>query len=198
MHDELGQMLTALLLDLAWAGQRLLPGQAALQHKLDSMTGLVDRALDTLGDMVTALRPRVLDDLGLSAAVEWQVREFQNRTEIACLLTMEPESLPLDTARATTVFRVLQEALTNVARHADATTVWVTLRLTAQDLCLTVQDNGRGISAQALTDPYAFGILGMHERVLAWGGECRIVSPQSGGTVVTICLPLARYCHPLP
>lgn len=190
MHDELGQVLTALLLDLAWAGQRLLPEQTTLQHKLASMTGLVDGALDTLGTMVTALRPRVLDDLGLSAAVEWQVREFQNRTEIPCLLTMEPESLQLDTARATTVFRLLQETLTNVARHAAATTVWVTLRLTAQALCLTVQDNGRGLSTQALSNPHAFGILGMHERALAWGGECQMSSPQSGGTVVTICLPL--------
>jgi signal transduction histidine kinase len=195
VHDELGQALTALILDLTWVGQRLPTEQTALRQKIDSMVCLTDKALDMLGDIVAALRPRVLDDLGIAAAVEWQVREFHARTGIAYTLTIDPEHICLDAARSIAVFRILQEVLTNVMRHADATMLSVDLRIEGGILRLEVRDNGRGIPDQAVTDPQSFGILGMHERVLPWRGEVEIYGNQGEGTVVTVHLPLTDTVH---
>jgi two-component system sensor histidine kinase UhpB len=161
-----------------------------LRQKIDSLSRLADQALDMLGDIVAALRPRVLDDLGLAAAVEWQVQEFHARTGIAYTLTIDPEHICLDAPRSITVFRILQEVLTNVIRHAAATMLSVDLRIDGGVLYLEVRDNGCGISTQAVSDPQSFGIMGMRERVLPWRGTVEIHGNQGGGTVVTVYLPL--------
>lgn len=189
VHDELGQALTALKMDLAWVGQHLGGEQDELQAKIQAMTRLIDETVQAVRRIATELRPGVLDHLGLIPALEWQVREFQERTGLVCVFNKSPSDLVVDSARATTVFRICQEALTNVARHAQATRVDITLRLSGRNLVLEVRDNGRGISAEAVADPQSVGLMGMRERVLPWGGDIQIHGVQGKGTVVTVQLP---------
>ncbi|MFQ5804377.1 MAG: MEDS domain-containing protein [Candidatus Methylomirabilales bacterium] len=189
VHDELGQALTALKFDLAWVGQRLAGGQKELHTKVQTMTRLIDETMQGVRRIATELRPGLLDHLGLVPALEWQVREFQERTGLTCEFKKNPEHLVVHAARATTVFRICQEALTNVARHAQATKVGISLRMAGRKLVLEVRDNGRGISEDAVTDPQSVGLLGMRERVLSWGGVVQIQGIEGKGTVVTVHLP---------
>ena len=189
VHDELGQALTALKIDLAWVGQRLAGEQKELHAKVQTMTHLIDETVQAVRRIATELRPGLLDHLGLVPALEWQVREFQERTGLTCEFKKNPENLVVDAARATTVFRICQEALTNVARHAQATKVDISLRMAGRKLVLKVRDNGRGISEDAVADPRSVGLLGMRERVLSWGGEVQIQGVKGKGTVVTVHLP---------
>jgi signal transduction histidine kinase len=191
VHDELGQALTTLKFDLAWLAQHLPPKPASLQQKTATMLNDVDAILDTLRRIATTLWPRVLDDLGLLAAVEWQVREFQRHTDIATTLTISPEHVQMEPAVALTAFRFLQEALTNVVRHAQATHVAVRLHIFGSVLRLVVRDNGQGISQDALSRPDRLGLKGMRQRVMACGGDMRIRGRQGSGTVITARLPLA-------
>lgn len=193
MHDELGQALTALKFDLAWLNRHLPSAPASLQQKTATMLHVVDAAIDTLRSITTTLWPRVLDDLGLFAAVEWQVREFQRHTGIATTLTISPEHVQPEPAVALTAFRFLQEALTNVSRHARATHVAIRLRIFGSDLRLVVRDNGQGISQDVLTRPDRLGLAGMRERVMACGGDMRIRGRQGSGTVITARLPLSPW-----
>lgn len=189
VHDELGQALTALKMDLAWVGQRLGGEQKDLQTKIQEMTHLIDETVQAVRRIATELRPGVLDHLGLIPALEWQVREFQERTGLTCVFKRSPKDLVVDSARATTVFRICQEALTNVARHAQATKVDISLKLVGRKLILEVRDNGRGISTDAVADPRSVGLMGMRERVLPWGGDIQIHGVKGKGTVVTVQLP---------
>jgi len=189
VHDELGQALTALKMDLAWVGHRLADDQQELHTKVHVMTRLIDETVQAVRRISTELRPGVLDHLGLVPALEWHVREFQERTGLACVFKKSPEDLVVDAARATTVFRICQEALTNVARHAQATRVDIGLRIAERNLVLEVRDNGRGISADAVTNPQSVGLMGMRERVLPWGGDVQIHGAEGKGTVVTVHLP---------
>ena len=191
VHDELGQSLTALKIDLTWLSQRLAGERVELQTKIQTMTHLIDETVQAVRRIATELRPGVLDHLGLVAALEWQVREFQERTGLVCALKKSPDDLVLDTARATTVFRICQEALTNVARHAQATKVEISLKITGRKLVLEVRDNGRGIPEHAVADPRSVGLMGMRERILPWGGNIRIQGVEGKGTVVTVHLPTA-------
>lgn len=190
IHDELGQALTALKIDLAWLQRRLPAPQETLRQKTTRMAQLIDSTTHSMRRLATTLRPRVLDDLGLVAALEWQVQDFQERTGIVCVLAIDPEDVQLDSACSTSVFRVVQEALTNVARHAHASRVEIGLHVGAWDLCLEIRDNGRGISQQAVNDPQSLGLLGIRERVLRWHGEVRIQGSPDQGTVITVCIPL--------
>jgi signal transduction histidine kinase len=176
VHDELGQALTALKMDLAWVGQRLAGEQKELQTKVQVMTRLIDETVQAVRRISTELRPGVLDHLGLVPALE-------------CVFKKSPEDLVVDAARATTVFRICQEALTNVARHAQATRVDIGLRMAERKLVLEVRDNGRGISADAVANPQSVGLMGMRERVLPWGGNVQIHGVEGKGTVVTVHLP---------
>jgi len=191
IHDELGQALTALKMDLFSLRQSVPePLRDPLLRKTDQMASLIDQMVDKVRTLASELRPAVLDNLGLSAAVEWAVRQFAQRTGIECALDLPRESLRIDSDRSTDVFRILQEALTNVARHARATRVDVHLRATPGELVLEVHDNGRGISDREIDDPGAFGLLGMRERVLPWGGEVGVRASPQGGTSVTVCIPM--------
>jgi len=190
IHDELGQALTALKIDLAWVGQHLADQPAGLRAKLQRMVRLVDETVEAVRQLATELRPGVLDDLGLVAALEWQIREFQERTGVACTFVRSPADLAVDPARATAVFRICQEALTNVVRHAEATEVEIALRMEARTLILEVRDNGKGIPAAAVTDPHSIGLMGMRERVLPWRGEVAFQGRPGHGTLVRVALPL--------
>lgn len=191
VHDDVGQSLTALRLDVAWLERRLArPGQPAeLEAKLRSMSGLIDTTLDTVQRIATELRPGVLDELGLEAAVEWYLREFEERSGIACKLRSDLEKQPTEPACETAAFRILQEALTNVARHAVATRVRIHLVSSDEGLRLEIRDNGRGIPADRIVSSDSLGLVGMRERARALGGEVAISAAAGRGTTVTVTIP---------
>ncbi|MSS73131.1 MAG: sensor histidine kinase [Candidatus Latescibacteria bacterium] len=192
VHDELGQVLTVLKMDLTWMGNRLTGDQASLKERARSMTTLIDATIQTVRRISTELRPGVLDDLGLPAAVEWQAQEFQSRTGIWCGLTIRPEEIPLDRARATAVFRIFQEILTNVVRHADATRADILLREKEGCVTLEVTDDGKGITQDQILSSKSLGLIGMRERALAWNGEVEIHGEAGRGTRVTVRIPAER------
>lgn len=189
IHDELGQVLTGLRLDLTRLATHLPAGQVAVRDDMRAMLTLVDTSIQTVR-LATDLRPSVLDDLGLVAALEWQTQEFQGRTGIPCrFLAREAEFGP-DPAVDTAVFRICQETLTNVARHAGASEVTIRLQEEAGALVLTVADNGRGITDQGLANRTSLGLLGMRERARLLGGKVSIDGRPGGGTTVSVHIPL--------
>jgi PAS domain S-box-containing protein len=189
IHDELSGTLTALKMDLSLLPNRAAKDRNLFLEKLSSMSGLIDRTLARVHTIVTELRPVVLDKLGLVAAIEWQTGEFQDRSGIACETHLPTEEIPLDPEQSTAVFRILQEALTNVARHANATKVVVDLRSEAGILILAVRDNGKGIDEKAIYAHNSMGLLGMRERALSFGGTAEVTALPGGGTLVSVRIP---------
>jgi PAS domain S-box-containing protein len=190
IHDELGQALTGLKMDVSWLGRHLGPDQTALLEKTRAMSDLIDATVQAVRQIATELRPGILDDVGLVAAVEWQLQDFQARTGIQCQLTGGLEESALDADRSTAAFRIFQEALTNVARHAQAPRLQVGVEETATHFILWVQDNGRGIAPHEIGHPQSIGLLGMRERARQWGGTLEIHGAPGTGTTVTLRLPL--------
>ena len=190
LHDELGGALTALKMDAAWLRERLPAGSADLEKKLASMQLLLDQTVAATRRISADLRPMMLDDLGLAPAVEWLVQDFQRRSGISCELAFGSPDLQTSGAHATAIFRILQESLTNVARHAAATQVEVTLETEGRALVLTVSDNGRGFSAGETRASGSFGLIGMRERVYLLNGEVSVQSNAGKGTVVAVRIPL--------
>jgi signal transduction histidine kinase len=190
VHDELGQALTGLKLDLSWLAGRLPRDLRPLHQKLKDMAGHIDTTIHTVRRITTELRPGILDDLGLVAALEWQANEFQTRTGIACHFTTNVKDNALDPALNTAFFRVFQETLTNVIRHANAATVEVGLRREQDQLILEVHDNGRGIAKGESLNMTSLGLAGMRERASLLGGEFRITGAPGQGTTVHVAIPL--------
>lgn len=192
IHDELGQALTALKLDIALIARRLKNGNGnsdELRAKLEEMRGTADDIIGAVRRISASLRPNVLDDLGLRAALEWQAEEFTKRTGTACVVNAEIGDLHLDRGLATAVFRIFQEALTNVTRHAQATSVDVHLWLERGNLKLEVADDGVGVPEIAPRSS-SLGLLGMSERARRCGGECTIRRREPRGTLVAVSVPL--------
>jgi signal transduction histidine kinase len=169
---------------------RLLRNDRTVGRRAEVALQLIDAATDTIQRIAADLRPPLLDELGLRAAIEWQAKDFSQRSGILCELRLTPDELELNGDQTTTVFRVLQEALTNVARHAQAD--WVTVRLEAVErrLILAVYDNGRGIPADSLRSSGSLGLVGMRERALAQDGLLEIESAPGEGTTLRLTLPL--------
>lgn len=190
IHDELGQALTCLKIDLAWLAHQLRQEQAPLLEKTRVMANLIDSAIQSVHKICANLRPGTLDNLGLVSALQWQAQEFQTRTATRCECHFQVEEVKLHRDCATAVFRIFQELLTNVARHASASRVIVELSAEAEELVLKVNDNGRGITASELADPKSLGLLGMRERALLFGGEVSIYGEEGHGTTATIRVPL--------
>lgn len=194
IHDVLAQELTRLKIDLGWLRRRLSdPAQIstpALQEKVTSMLSVADTAIASVQKIATDLRPVVLDSLGLAAAIEWQAEEFQARTGITCDVTVPTEEFQLSHAAATGLFRIAQESLTNVARHAEASRVEVDLEIDDGQLLLRVRDNGVGIDPAAYKDPHTLGLLGMRERTLLLGGKIEISGALGKGTSVSVTMPI--------
>ena len=190
IHDELGQMLTALKMDLIWLKRRLTDEQTLLLHKVASMESLIDTTLGSVKRLATDLRPGLLDDLGLSAAIEWQAGEFQQHTNIPCDVSIDPEEIIVNETLSTAIFRIFQEALTNVARHAQATHVYVLLRQDVTTLMLEVKDNGKGITTAQIANLTSFGLVGIRERVQFLGGQVTFQGVPNRGTTVTVMVPL--------
>ena len=190
IHDELGQSLTALKMDLAWMGKRLQDNEPLLD-KTRSMGKLIDGTIEMVHRISADLRPGLLDDFGLVAALEWFAKDFQKRSGIVCRARLEVDDLALDKEMSTTIFRIFQETLTNVARHAEARRVDVRLAASGGRLILEVSDDGRGITKKQMNDPRSFGIIGMRERAHSWGGEVLISGNRDKGTTVRLTIPLA-------
>ncbi|HZS07783.1 MAG TPA: PAS domain S-box protein [Blastocatellia bacterium] len=192
IHDELGGAMTGLKIDLAWLACRLPPGEMPMLEKCAGMRQLINSTIQSVRRIATELRPGVLDDFGLNAAIEWLAQDFQKRSGIACEFTSGLDDSRLDRHRETAVFRICQETLTNVIRHAQATKVSITIERKDNHLVLSVRDNGRGVTSNELARPESLGIVGMRERALVFGGELQISGEQGQGTTVTVRLPLEK------
>ncbi len=190
VHDELGQALTSCKLDLSWLANRLPKDQKPLVEKTRALTAHIDSTIQTVRRISSELRPGVLDHLGLAAALEWQANEFQNRTGIKCDLQTSVQE-PLDPDLSTTLFRIFQETLTNIIRHAGATQVAVRLLQADGRITLEVRDNGRGISKAEIANTHSMGLLGMRERAALLGGTFKINRlSRRPGTKVKVSVPL--------
>jgi PAS domain S-box-containing protein len=191
LHDELGQALTAIKLDLSSLIRGLSAERAPHATRAESILALADQMIQLVRRISTELRPDLLDRLGLVAALEWAGEEFQARTGIECRLELPADTLVVDPERATAIFRIFQETLTNVARHASATKVDVRLARAGGSLTLEVHDNGVGIGEEPASAGRSLGILGMRERALLLGGEFSINGAPGRGTTVRVRIPLA-------
>ena len=190
IHDDLGQTLTGLKMDLSWLARKVPRDREELLEKIRAMSGLVSTTHKTVQRITTELRPGLLDDLGLAAAMEWQTEEFQSRTGISCKLTIDPEDIVIDEKRSTALFRIFQESLTNISRHAGATRVTVSLKEKDGQIALRVRDNGKGITKEQISSNKSFGIMGIRERVHQFQGKVRISGSPGKGTTVVVEMPI--------
>ena len=188
LHDQIGQILTAIKLDLTWMSRRLPRANDEFHDRMRGAIGLINEGVESVRAICTGLRPGVLDDLGLAAAIEWQANEFASRTGISCAVTVPGTDLSLNGDQATEFFRIFQECLTNVMRHARAKSVRVALYEENDGLVLLVADNGMGFRESDLSD--SLGLLGMKERAQMCGGDLEIASTLGNGTTVTLRVPL--------
>jgi PAS domain S-box-containing protein len=192
LHDEIGGSLTALKMDTAWIQERLPAGESALDEKLAIMRNMLDNTVAATRRISSDLRPMMLDDLGLVPAAEWLAHDFQRRTGINCELAIALPDIEVSDEQATAVFRILQESLTNIAKHANATQAEVTLDVEDETLVLTVRDNGRGFDTTGPRAPRSFGLVSMRERVYLLDGKVTIESSPRDGTIVEARVPLVR------
>ncbi len=195
VHDVLGQALTGLKLDVSWVYKQILESNGWFEpspvlSRLATSQELLDSTIQSVREIATTLRPSVLDQLGLEAAIEWQAQEFRHRTGIACTTSISPDHIELGAEQSTALFRILQEVLTNVVRHAHATEVDIRLEETREHVRMQVRDNGTGITASEQSGPHAFGLLGMRLRAQQQGGTFDIQGTSGKGTTVTVKIPL--------
>jgi PAS domain S-box-containing protein len=190
IHDELGQLLTGLKLEVKWLENKLPPDSLVLREKTETILELINDTIKAVRNIATEFRPSILDSFGLMEAIEWQVEDFEKRSGIRCEVIETTDTAAIDRDRATAVFRILQESLTNVARHAEATLVIVSLREEDNHLVLQVEDDGRGITPAELAGSRSLGLLGMRERCRQFNGQVSVVGVPGEGTTVTATLPL--------
>jgi len=186
IHDELGQALSTLKLDLSLLGDELGESKGVFRERIEAMTRLVGVSMKSVKRIISELRPQVLDDLGLTAAIEWQAEEFQKRTGISAELSIYPQEIILEPDQSTALFRIFQEALANVAQHANAHAVRSSLTEIDGVVELEVEDDGRGISREQIEDPRSFGLVGIRERAHSCGGTAEIEGSAGHGTRVRV------------
>ncbi len=196
IHDQLGQMLTAMNIDLAVIEKQLLKPDipstvAVVIEKVRYLSGMVESTIQRMRRLALELRADILDNLDLDEALEWQVKEFQARTGIRCDLSMQAKPIIIDEPRAIALFRMFQESLTNILRHAHASKVVIRLQVQNGKVILEIRDNGKGIEEKDLRGIRSLGIIGMRERAAHFGGEVRFLGVPGQGTTVTVELPLA-------
>lgn len=196
VHDELGQALTGLKLDVAWLAGNLPKRSRSLLSKARTISACIDTTIQTVRRISTELRPGILDNLGLVAAVEWQAQDFQLRTGIRCTTSAMPAEAIWNRECSTACFRIFQETLTNVIHHAGATEVAVGMSVEAECLVLAIADNGRGISLEEAGSAKSIGLVGMRERVSLLGGEVVFAGVPGRGTTVTVRIPLSAAMEP--
>jgi two-component system sensor histidine kinase UhpB len=192
IHDELGQQITGLKMDVSWLKKKISSNSdpLAIQQKLNSINDLLDETVQTIRKIASELRPSILDDIGLSAALEWQSREFEKRFHIKVKYNSTLSDIEIPNQVATVLFRIYQESLTNIARHAEAREVTTYFKQEGDALVLTTIDDGKGFTTNAARERKTLGMLGMHERALMINGELSINSEPGKGTTVSIKVPL--------
>jgi PAS domain S-box-containing protein len=196
LHDELAQGLTALQMDVAWCKEKLPVGQDGMASKLQRMETLLDITVSATRRIAADLRPLMLDDLGLVPAVEWLVENFTQRTGVPCELAVSTSDLHLDRLHAAAVFRIIQESLANIAKHAKATHAEVAIEEGDGEVAISVRDDGLGFSIEDPRKPNSFGLVGLRERAYLLGGEATISSTRGQGTNVEVRLPLTPPSAP--
>ncbi|MFC2169320.1 ATP-binding protein [Acidobacteriota bacterium] len=190
LHDDLGQSMTVLKTGLSYLKKKIPKDMASLVESARYLSKYIDVIIQKIQKLTTDLRPGLLDNLGLMPALEWQVKEFQKQTGIKCELNLGiKEDVNLDKDLSTTIFRIVQEALTNVVRHADASKININLEEKEGKLMMTIEDNGKGITQKEISHPKSFGIMGMRERVQSWNGEYNIDGDKGSGTTISVRLP---------
>jgi PAS domain S-box-containing protein len=192
LHDQLGQALTAMKFELVWLTDRLAQKDVILAQKAKGVTDQMDTMIKSVRRIATELRPGMLDDLGLAASIEWQASDFEKRTGIVCEVSVPADDVPLDRAQSLALFRIFQEALTNVERHASAQNIEVNLSATEQAAILQMHDDGRGIRAQEIAGLHSLGLLGMRERAKRLGGSFDIKGVPGDGTIIIVSIPLTQ------
>ncbi|HOV92058.1 MAG TPA: sensor histidine kinase [Candidatus Kapabacteria bacterium] len=190
IHDEIGHSLTALKLDINLLLKKRFLREDALEKKLNEMMVSIEQTIKTLQRISSQLRPSILDHFGLVAAIEWQAKEFQKQTGLRCKYLIPEDDIELSEHKSIAIFRVFQEALTNIARHSKATRVDVSLEVVDNNIELKVSDNGVGIKKEVIDDPNSLGLLGMRERVNLIGGKISISSVLNLGTTILINVPI--------
>ncbi len=190
VHDELGSLLTALKMDLSWLNKQLPTGLSSCHEKAAVMNQHLDDAIQTVRRIIADLRPSILDHLGLLAAIDWKIDEFRQQTGMQCVLTAPENHIVMDENRDIAVFRIMQEALTNIALHSGATRVALDVETDANSLMMKITDDGCGMTKAQMHKSGKYGILGMHERARHFGGEITITSNPGKGTTVVLNMPL--------
>ena len=190
IHDELGQLLTGLQMDLAWLEDKLPVDSKRIREKTRNMSGLLESALESVHGITAELRPSMLDDLGLPSTIEWQTSLFQKRTGIRCKVIIRG-CADIQKELATSIFRIFQETLTNIMRHSNATKCRITLSENEEELFLEVIDNGIGVTQWQIDNPKSFGMIGMRERAHLWGGAVHVQKAKPSGTTVRVVIPLS-------
>ncbi|MCL5984932.1 MAG: histidine kinase [Actinobacteria bacterium] len=189
IHDKLGQALTGLKLDLAWIMKHVPKIDEQLKYRMELMSSLIDDTIDLTRKISSEIRPAVLD-IGLVTAIQWQANEFQERSGITCNITSNIDEVNMDKDRSTSVFRIFQEILTNIARHADASVVDIKIYKNDFNLLLEVKDNGKGIKKSEILNPDSLGIFGMRQRASLLGGTFDIHGMKVGGTKTVLNIPI--------
>lgn len=192
IHDELGQTMTAFKIDLFWLSTHLTNQENSIHTKIDDMSRRIEATIKTVQRISSELRPAMLDNLDLTAAIEWQTREFQERTGLICDLTLIPHEFQIGKELATVIFRIFQETLTNIARHANATQVDIRFVKKTKWIILRVEDDGQGITSEQIKDRHSLGLIGIRERVKPWDGSVRFRGHAQKGTSVTVRIPLTQ------
>lgn len=192
VHDDLGQSLTALKMDIVWLQKNRDAGERVFLDKLNGMVDVVNQTIKTIQRLGTELRPKLLDDIGLISALEWQAGEFQKRFGIHCKLNPTAQEINLDPKIGLTIFRIFQEALTNVARHSYATEVNININYSKGTFLLSITDNGIGIPFSELESNSSIGIIGMKERADIAGGKVEFISGKGKGTEVRLIIPISQ------
>jgi PAS domain S-box-containing protein len=195
LHDQLGRSLTSIKMDLLLiekivSGQPAADGIQVINETVKMMLGAIDDTVHVVRRISTELRPGILDDLGLAAAIEWQANDFQRRSAVSCIVNVTEEDLEVSREQATAFFRIFQEILTNVARHSKAGKIWVHLGAQDGEVVLEVEDDGVGISPEAVSQSHALGLVGMRERAAIFGGQVEIAGTPGKGTTVIVRMPI--------
>jgi signal transduction histidine kinase len=193
IHDELGQQLTVLKMGISWVGKKINTSDENVSEKLSDLVKMIDTTVQSVRKISSELRPSMLDDLGLQAAMEWQAQEFEKRSGITVSTTLEIGDLKLPGNIPITFFRIFQESLTNIARHAEATAVSVRLTLAREELEMVIRDNGKGFSPKNIAEKRTLGLLGMKERASTIGGKVEMRTEEGKGTTVTLRAPIGSF-----
>ena len=192
LHDDFGQRLTALNIDLAWLKSRMGVQSTGVKNKLEEMSLMINESIESIREMSSFLRPAILYELGLIAAFEWQLKKFEKQSGIKCHFNWKPKEFQIEDDLSLILYRILQESLTNILRHSEASEVEIDLGITKKNITLTINDNGKGIEKEKINSPESMGITGIIERIRSVNGNISIKGIKDKGTVLEISIPLTK------